>query len=356
MDDVGRSAGEQQVRAERRILLLCNGTEQQTTGRLFTEMAKRLSGRYEVYLQLRSFPQGLLRKVKPLLTTEVRNCRRIISSDIIIVHSALSLSLLSMIWAKLLRRRIIAFIWDFYPASTRVAGNIKNPILLWIYGVTEAFAYRLADAIYVPTDDYADFPALNGYRNVRRLPLWSCDSLRSPQADVPTPGAVHLAFAGQINAIRGLDKVIATILSRDVGKIVLHLFSKDDAPEPLALLAAADKNLEIRHHGFVEPSTLQDMLGGMDFGLIPIDKNFQLPAFPSKALAYLAAGLPIVYDGPPMPGLESVLRAHEIGMTLSRFSRMDGTELKVWRTGFLERRDQYIASIDQEWQSFAENL
>lgn len=344
------------MKQRRRILLLCNGTEQQTTGRLFTEMAKRLSAQHQVELHLRSFPQGMLRKIIPLLTTEVRNCRRILSSDIIIAHSALSLSLLSMLWAKLLRRKIIALIWDFYPASTRVARNITNPVLLWAYSMVEGTAYRLADIIYVPTSDYAAYEALDGYRNVRQLPLWPCDALRSPSGDMPVTDAIHLAFAGQINAIRSLDKAVTTALSSNRGKLILHLFSQDGAPDALAKLAAVEDNLEIRHHGFVDPSALQDMLGRMDFGLIPIDVDFQLPAFPSKALTYLAAGLPIIYDGPAMPGLESVLDEYKIGMTLLQFSHMSGEELKGWRTDFLDRRDRYMASIDQKWQSFAEIL
>lgn len=356
MSDAASPRSDHSGKPRRRVLLLCNGTAQQTTGRLFSEMALRLSRHHAVNLQLRSFPQGIRHKIIPLLTTELQNCRRIFSSDVIIVHSALSLSLLSMICAKLLRRKIVAFIWDFYPQSTRIAGRIRNRILLWAYGVTEAWAYRLADVIYVPTADYASYEALHGNRNVCQLPLWPCDPLQSPSGGMSAPDVVHLTFAGQINAIRGLEKSMEALLSRNSGKIVLHLFSKNSAPEALARLAAADGNLEICHHGFVDALILQNMLGRMDFGLIAIDQSFQLPAFPSKALAYLAAGLPIVYDGPRMKGLESVLDDYKIGMTLRQFSQMNNAQLKAWRAGFIDRRDRYMDRIDKKWKNFAEIL
>lgn len=340
----------------KRLLLLCNGTVQHTTGRLFEAMARRLSDNYEVHLELRSFPTGITNKIAPFIATELANCRRLLRYDILMVHSALTLSLITMVWAKLTGRRIVAFVWDFYPVPGPVESLSRIRILKRIYGAIEAFAYKLADVICVPTADYATSEALAGFYNVRVLPLWACDSRQSPAPKSRPAERIHVAFAGQVNAIRALEKSAQSITKQHYRKIVLELFSKDKAPATLAEPKGVTTAFELKCNGFVDPGTLNIMLGTMDYGLVSIDRNFPLPAFPSKILTYLSAGIPILYDGPPMPGIESTLEKYRIGLTSAQFVSMSNVELRDWRSGFINRRNIYLDVVNREWNNFVKIL
>ncbi|MEH6756953.1 MAG: hypothetical protein V7676_05535 [Parasphingorhabdus sp.] len=340
------------IRQEKRLLLLCNGSKQKTTGRLFTALSGKLSKKYSVEIHLRDFPSGILRKIPILIRTEFVNCIRVLKSDVLILHSALSLSLFTIIFARLTGRKVIAFIWDFYPASSRLMGNIRNPALLFLYGLTEKFAYSCVHILLVPTQDYERYPDIFHRNNVRLFPLWPCDpTIPIPNKELSTT-ELSIAFAGQINAIRGLTPTVQFLLNSTTKRIVLHIFSADPIADDLANFSKSHQRLDIIHHGFVKPEILQQKLSQMNFGLVSLDPNFRMPSFPSKIMAYLSAGIAVLYDGPKMPGLERVLSQNNIGLTAEQLTKLSQLQIECFLTEFPQARDRYFASIQMSWSEF----
>lgn len=334
-----------------KVLLLANGTQEQTTGKLMLALAAGL-GRHgqTVSPVLRSFPRGIMSKLQALTRSEPRNLLRILDSDVVVVHSTLSLSLMSMVAARLLRRPVIAFVWDLYPQSARIAGNITHPWLLWLYNWTESLGYRLASTITVPSSDYVR--ALDKHSDkVVVSPLWPTQDLshrRRPAA--PDASVLRLGFAGQINGIRGIESAIDTVAAEWRGITVeVHVFARDPVPGNLADRAASDCRLRVVEHGFLPVEVLSGELAALDLGWVCLDEGFELPAFPSKTWAYLGAGLPILYTGPEMPGLEEWLESNGFGMSLRQGDGLGPTDVSTLRAHLIERRDEYVARMESLW-------
>lgn len=339
---------------KKRVLLLCNGGSDQTTGKLFMAMEAKFQKVHCTTLRLRSFKRGVFAKLPELVKTEWRNMRDISKHDVLIVHSSLSLSIFSMLLARLFNKTVIAFIWDFYPASAKYVGNIKSPILLCCYAFFENLAYRLAHRIYVPTEDYANFSAIANFKNVQILPLWPDGSAPSPIAK-DKGEKLDLAFAGQVNAVRGISDTLSRISNLTVREINFHLFSKDHVPHELNKQSESNKKINIQYHGFLSSQELLNHLQMMNYGIVSLAHNFNLPAFPSKILTYLSAGIPVIYDGPAMPALEKMLINNGLGVSVAG-TTYECQILDINIQNFTEKRDLYFLNIEKKWNDFVNHL
>lgn len=334
-----------------RVRLVSNGSPTQTTARLFATLADglRLHG-HSVEFTMRQLPRGIWPKLKTLPGAEAANARRMWRIDVFIVHTPLALSVLSILIARMMGRRVVAFVWDLHPESTRIVGNLRNPILLSGYWLLERMALALASSIVIPSTDYA--PAVRRWQHkVRTVPLWPCDSVAPVENPEPRidAGDLHVGFAGQINGIRALAPGVETLLGAWKGdRLRLHLFSKDDCPDDLAALAARSDRLEIVHHGEVAPEILQKELRNLDAGWVSLDPDFDLPAFPSKALAYICAGIPVLFNGPPLRGYREWLKGSGLGICIDE-SPFGPADLRALADGFAASREAYFSVMEERW-------
>jgi len=337
-----------------RLLLLCNGTEQETTGRLCMALARNLERHFAVRLRLRSFPTGILRKIPALVAGLAPRIPDILWADAIIVHTTFSLSLIDIVLARILGKKVYSLVWDIYPESFRIHGNISNPVLIGIQGLIEHLGYRLSTKMFVPSEDYIRF--LPGYAQKKAtvMPLWTTD----PVADVPAREVrdeLRVVFAGQINVLRSLTDAFQCVLGAVSGPIEAHLFSRDPAPDDLLGLAEREGRLMVSHHGFVSAEELQPILRTMDFGLVALVGDYNLPAFPSKIMAYAAAGLPILYSGPQSNrALADAISASGIGLVLDSERKMSKVDLEIFLREYPEKRDRFLEASDRGWEVIAD--
>ncbi|MFJ6131746.1 glycosyltransferase family protein [Janibacter terrae] len=338
-----------------KLLLLCNGSPAQTTAKLFTALAERTrADGHEPTLVLRAYPQGIMAKIRTLLTGEWATWRHLVNSSTLIVHTAMSLSLPSIVIAKITGKRVLGFVWDLYPESTRAAGNISNPLALWLYARTEFLGYLLADHLVVPSHDYTAALPQRFRSKCIELPLWTSQDFATPKSH-NHGDTLNLAFAGQINGLRGLTASVARIIDGvQPSKTRLHVFSKDPTPPDLEKMVQHGGDLTVENHGFVDPKTLQAMLEDMDAGLVALDSRFTLPAYPSKITTYISAGIPVIYTGPSMPALEVMLRSTGVG--ISARDGVDLTQIRQLKDSFSEAQARYTQQISKSWDSFASLL
>lgn len=340
-----------------RLVLQCNGTTNQTTGILFTDLARVLRERgVEVDLELRSFPNGVFKKVVALLRRALGCWATMREADGLVVHTALSLSLPEMVCARLQRKPVVAFVWDIYPKSAELAGNIRNPLVLACYTVTERFGYALSTRILVPSSDYLSMvPESRG--KIALYPLWPRGEIRERRVGSRV-GGKRVVFAGQINAIRGLDTAVDRLCCKFPGEhISLDIYSSDETPRALHdLVARKAGGLTIHSLGFVSPGLLDGRLGDYDFGLVPLDPNFELPSFPSKILTYLSAGLPLAYFGPEYPGLCGLIRRHSLGIVLSEVHTSHSNHLDFDEGRFSRGRSDFFTSSKEAQDSLLNYL
>lgn len=330
-----------------KVLIQSNSSEHQTTGKLCSDLAEELTAEgFEVKLLLRSLPNGIRPKIKRLVRLVLGSRQQLLQYDALIVHSALSLSLIDIIMARFMKKPVIAFVWDLYPESTVQAGTMRNPLVVSLYWVTERIGLRLASFIFVPTIDY--LPYLERYaRKTSTYPLWPGTTIMDPRGVAGEPtNQLRLVFAGQINAIRGIGNAMTQLCDLFPNeKVHLDVFSSDALPDDLCNLAREYPGFTVESRGFVAREVLLNELGGYDFGLVAIDKSFTLPAFPSKITTYMAAGLPFLYFGPGMKEVTNLASAPRIGVLLSDAKERGLVELRVGNEEFSHGRQSYLDKV-----------
>ncbi|WP_132063598.1 glycosyltransferase family protein [Dietzia maris] len=189
--------------------------------------------------------------------------------------------------------------------------------MLSAYSLSEKLAFYLVNRSLVPSEDY--FEWVPGHKkNVTLFPLWPRGGVRQCRAAPTHDDEIVIAFAGQINSLRGIEYAVELIRERIPNcSIKIDVFSKDKLPASLGEATKHEGNLAIRRLGFVEPSEIGAVLSTYDFGLVSLDPSFALPSFPSKILTYLSAGIPVLYCGPAYSGLEKLVSAYGLGILLT---------------------------------------
>lgn len=328
------------------LLILANGGLAQTTGRLLTELGRRLEPAIKCDVKTRRFPSGVLAKIPTFVATELGNLRALRGKKAILAESPAFLALPTLLVAKLSGKRLLVYIWDIYPASF---GSPKGPggrLLHTLVRRLEHFSIALADQVLVSSSDYLEGVRKLGAKNILIIPMWPPDIIYPVR--VRSVGDVtRVAWAGQIHPIRGLTQAIRQLLSAFPGKVVLQIFSHDTIPEDLVRLAETNERFSIENKGFKSADILIAELANCDFGLVSIDTGFALPAFPSKIVTYLAAGLPIIYIGPDTPVLRDLFSIKGIGIFVEDGVAIKRLEIESLYANFRAARDKFFNESDQ---------
>jgi hypothetical protein len=310
-------------------------------------LTNRLKSGYAATLHRRAFPRGLHRKIGAILKFELTNIGRILRADVVVMHTPLSLSLGSIVMARLLGRRVLLVVWDLYPESSVVTGTFRNPLLICLYDLTERASLRLAHSVFVPSRDYAAHPKLAGLRDVHFLPIWPIAERQPVRARALHEGEpIRIGFAGQVTVMQNVPAAIGDIAERlSERKIEFHLFGSDTVPAEIAELAERRRGqLRIIPRGYLEGDVFQHALAALDAGLVAIDPAFTLPAFPSKTTAYVSSGLPVIFRGPPNAGMLDIGVAS--GAVLVVDEHFNASRLDQHIRSFSGAQTRYLAMVD----------
>jgi hypothetical protein len=130
--------------------------------------------------------------------------------------------------------------------------------------------------------------------------------------------------------------------------VELHLFSKDECPRDLRELAQRSPGLAVVERGELAPDELQRELRELDAGWVSLDPGFELPAFPSKAMAYICAGIPVLFCGPPLPGYRRWLLGTGLGLCADE-RPVQPSDITGLAEGFDSARSLYLRSMENDW-------
>ncbi|MFQ5622075.1 MAG: hypothetical protein ACE5FS_01640 [Paracoccaceae bacterium] len=328
----------------RRVVMIANGTADQTAGRLLARLAAGVRRSGHIFLHFRDLPAGRWAKMRYLLTPDRRLIGGLARCDTVVVHTAAMLSLPAMLTARALRKRVVVFFWDDYTARAGGAGRVA--------GTLERFALKLAHAVAVPSGDYLRAPPVRKAAAVSVVPLWPSHENMPPHATLPRQGArMRIVFAGQINALRDIPGAVAELAPRLPEASELHVFS---AGRP-DIGAGLPRNFRIIGHRRVAQDSLPRRLSAFDFGLVSLDRGFRGPAFPSKILTYLAAGLPVIYRGPQLDAVVELLERRQLGVVLRAGETSDLTSrLTALAAGFASARAAHFRRSGPDWNAIAD--
>ncbi|MEE4348780.1 MAG: hypothetical protein V2J26_00985 [Pacificimonas sp.] len=329
-----------------KLLLISNASPEQTTGRLFRKLADRLRAESRVELRFRTLPRGVVAKVAALAMAFPGEVAAVARADKLFVHSAFALNLPTILVAKLLGKPVSGFLWDIYPQSMATGQNRGGRLAHALFSALERFAMHRADTIIVPNDDYRLHERLPPLRSVEVVPIWPVDAIQDATASAPSPGKeVRIAWTGQLLATRGVGHAIRQIAAAFPGyTLAFHVFSPDPLPSGLAA-TIGDVGADLCYHGYVSLGELEERLRQMHFGIVSLDPALPEASFPSKSNRYISSGLPILYSGPPLPGLKAALIDGGVGLSAND-GPIDADTIGRFFRAYPENRLAYVAAIE----------
>ena len=316
---------------------------------MFSSLGEFLSGRYECRRLLIS--SGGRREgynVSALLWDNIRNLKHVLWADTVVVHVASAPAVLLLSAGRLFGKRVVLFQWDIYPTTIAGVRYKDKPVHRILYRA-ERVCLALASLTVLPSDDFLAYA--KGKKTVV-LPLWPQSSPRlSPVQPKPLKGGtLDIAFAGQVNPLRGLAECVAHLAVINPHPINLHVFSSDRLPVDFAV----PPSIQIQQHGSLPREELQLRLTEMHFGLVSLHPLMDQPGFPSKTFDYVTAGLPVLYFGRPLPAYSSLLEEFGIGIDITNRMKLDlSIAYQKISSGFEAGRTKYIAYTNLDWEKIA---
>jgi hypothetical protein len=295
----------------RRVLLIYSSSETGTFFNLLSTLrgALAVNNSAEIVEQKNLGGNRIVRVIRSI-AREVKLIPKLLWCDTVVFHSVVWVQFSSIILSYFLRRRIVLIQWDIYPAT--IDGKPLSGSSTKLYERLERLLGRISTRIVIPSED---FVAFSKHPGLRIMPLWPSVPLgRVSERGLPAEGQpIRLAFVGQAGLTRGLPQAVARLGRETSACFELHIFSPKPPEEGLSNIAP---NLSVVPRGYLRRSELLAALDEMDFGLISLHPGMGQPGFPSKTFDYIAAGLPVIYTGRPLPAFTALLERTGVGFAL----------------------------------------
>jgi hypothetical protein len=297
---------------KQKILIIWSGPDSGTSANLFKSLTEVLAEHHKVVIG----PNGTIlgsrfKKILYHIFCDLRRWPKIVSSDIIILHSYAALSLPSVLLAWALRLEIVIVMWDAYPIT--LDGKPLDGLFRKAMNRLENFIISLSTRLIIPSMDFAPFVK---HTDVRVLPLWPSVPLGrvAKRTHHQSGQPIRLAFVGQAVLTRGLPHAIARLGEHSQVQFELHIFSPRP---PEGDVHAIAPNVRVVVRNYLPREDLIAALDQMDFGLISLHPGMGQPGFPSKVFDCVAAGLPVLYTGRALPAFEALLERTGVGFVLT---------------------------------------
>jgi len=193
---------------------------------------------------------------------------------------------------------------DIWPDGLISMGKLHNPLLVRVFRWLESFTYRASRRVTVLSEGMRENLLQKGVpaAKVAVLPNWvDLEAIRPVERsnafrrELDVEGKFVVLFAGNLGFAAGLETVLrAADLLRKEGDIVFLLVGEGSAKEGLRAMA---RELALENVRFVtsQPrSRLAEVLGAADLSLVPLRSGMGSLSVPSKTMAIMASGRPVL--------------------------------------------------------------
>jgi colanic acid biosynthesis glycosyl transferase WcaI len=224
-------------------------------------------------------------------------------------HPPLTVGVAAWLIARWKRAPFVYDVQDIWPESAVVSGLLREGLLVrWISRI-ERFVYSKADHLICVTEgarqnligkgvDPEKVTVLPHWIDEREFVLPDRDAVRVRVREQFGWGSKFVVmFAGNIGLVQGLDTVIeaARLLSDDDGIVIAIVGDGADKDRLVALARKKNVGARVRFIDRQPSENMPALMAGADALLVHLrDSEISNWVVPSKTLAYLASGKPIV--------------------------------------------------------------
>ena len=204
--------------------------------------------------------------------------------------------------AKLSGARFIYYCMDLHPEVGMVSGDFSNPALVSALQWLDDWSCRQAWPVIVHTDDMRktllrrargseyDISIINNFalpsenECVSPTDLYSADSANG----------LRLVYAGNLGRFQGLEALLEA-MGRIVDRKDIELIVVGDGVAKAGLLAHKKKtNSNVRFLGYQPVELTKAIIQSADIGIVMLIPGMYRLAYPSKTMAYLEQGRPVI--------------------------------------------------------------
>jgi glycosyltransferase involved in cell wall biosynthesis len=224
--------------------------------------------------------------------------------DVIIVASIPPIlgGFFSAMAAKLTRARFIYYCMDLHPEVGRISGDFSNPVLFCLLEALDDWTCRQGSPVLVHSEDMRNtlrqrprgtkyhIEVMNNFALPSEQDLsheldsqWSRRDIR-----------LRLIYAGNMGRFQGLETLLDA-MGRIAYRKDIELVMMGEGAEKPELVARQKKiNANVRFFDYQPTEVAKAAIQNADIGLVALIPGMYRYAYPSKTMAYLEQGRPII--------------------------------------------------------------
>jgi colanic acid biosynthesis glycosyl transferase WcaI len=231
-------------------------------------------------------------------------------------------------WVVGLARRcpIVFNAQDIWPDGLIQMGQVRNRTLIGIFRWMEHFVYRNSSRIAVVSEGMRENLLAKGVAadRVEVVHNWVDTERIRPinpsgrfRQENGLTGKFVVLFAGNIGYASALHSVLETagILKEDP-RIVFLIVGEGSAKRGLVRQAEARRLTNVRFLTTQPVTSFPDVLASCDVTLVPLRKDMGSLSVPSKTLAFMAGGRPVVACVPEDSDVRRMIREADCGVSV----------------------------------------
>lgn len=206
----------------------------------------------------------------------------------------------SALASKLTRARLIYYCMDLHPEVGRISGDFANPWFFSLLQRIDDWSCRRASPVMVHSVDmYATLRARRrgGEYNIQIMNNFAVPSDTSNEAEVDFgfgANRLTLIYAGNIGRFQGLETIVdAMALITEHTDIELVIIGDGVAKAGL-IERARNAKANVQFIDYQPHSVVRSAIRQADIGLVTLIPEMYKHAYPSKTMAYLEQGTPII--------------------------------------------------------------
>ena len=213
--------------------------------------------------------------------------------------------LVSAMVARVRRARLVTVVYDLYPDAAVSSGHLRSRSLVAVVAWLVRLGMSFSDEVIVLSHGFRDRLIEKGVpaRRLHVIPVWlDPDEIRPLEHDnqwrrecgIPSTTRVVL-YAGTLGEVSGAGVLVeAADLLRDIPDVEFLLVGEGRILTGLMKRAAELELSNVRFVGFQPRERLAQVQATADISVVTMLPGAAAASVPSKVVAYLAAGRPVV--------------------------------------------------------------
>lgn len=208
----------------------------------------------------------------------------------------------SSLAAKLTRVRFIYYCMDLHPEIGRVSGDFSNPFLYRLLLRIDDWNCRQASSVLVHSEDMRNTLRARprgGEYNIELFNNFALPAEQDPSIDSDwhldsLTNRLTLIYAGNMGRFQGLETLLEAMGRIAHRKDIELIMMGEGVAKPGLIILQKKLTANVRFYDYQPVEVAKEAIQSADIGVVMLIPDMYKYAYPSKTMAYLEQGCPII--------------------------------------------------------------